>query len=322
VLLKRGMATSIQEWLLSAEYVLSGGNPNVILCERGIRTFKTSTRFTLDLNAVPVLKKLTHLPVFVDPSHGTGHWEYVESMARAGVAAGADGLIIDVHPRPAEALSDGPQSLKPDRFASVTAQLRRVAPHGQPRSTATAGGQARAARAESPSAEAPRRREPSRSAGAASPPARACASDAATATRHARRGAERPRGGADSAGDACHARTDATGTAPAVAERHASSAVTAGATSGRRAAALCPDAAACRYPVGVATGWRRRRHDWRPRWDRRRADSAQLDGSELQRLPRSGAPTDQAELGIPLRQERRNTRVRVQDRVPGGRVRH
>src|ERR1044071_10203035 len=127
VLLKRGMSTSIQEWLLSAEYVLAGGNPNVILCERGIRTFETATRFTLDLNAVPVLKKLTHLPVVVDPSHGTGHWEYVEAMAMAGVAAGADGLIIEVHPRPAEALSDGPQSLKPDRFAQVVAKLRRVA---------------------------------------------------------------------------------------------------------------------------------------------------------------------------------------------------
>jgi len=127
VLLKRGMATSIQEWLLSAEYVLSGGNPDVILCERGIRTFETSTRFTLDLNAVPVLKKLTHLPVLIDPSHGTGHWEYVEAMARAGIAAGADGLIIEVHPRPAEALSDGPQSLKPDRFADIMARLRRVA---------------------------------------------------------------------------------------------------------------------------------------------------------------------------------------------------
>src|SRR5499426_1770828 len=127
VLLKRGMSTSIQEWLLSAEYVLSGGNPNVILCERGIRTFETATRFTLDLNAVPVLKKLTHLPVVVDPSHGTGHWEYVEAMAMAGVAAGADGLIIEVHPRPAEALSDGPQSLKPDRFAQVLTRLRRVA---------------------------------------------------------------------------------------------------------------------------------------------------------------------------------------------------
>jgi 3-deoxy-7-phosphoheptulonate synthase len=127
VLLKRGMSTSIQEWLLSAEYILSGGNPNVILCERGIRTFETATRFTLDLNAVPVLKKLTHLPVVVDPSHGTGHWEYVESMARAGVAAGADGLIIEVHPRPEEALSDGPQSLKPDKFAALMAGVRKIA---------------------------------------------------------------------------------------------------------------------------------------------------------------------------------------------------
>jgi 3-deoxy-7-phosphoheptulonate synthase len=127
VLLKRGMATSIQEWLLSAEYILSGGNPNVILCERGIRTFETATRFTLDLNAIPVLKKLTHLPVLVDPSHGTGHWEYVEAMARAGVAAGADGLLVEVHPRPAEALSDGPQSLKPERFAELMSRLRRVA---------------------------------------------------------------------------------------------------------------------------------------------------------------------------------------------------
>ena len=127
VLLKRGMSTSIQEWLLSAEYVLAGGNPNVILCERGIRTFETSTRFTLDLNAVPVVKKLSHLPVVVDPSHGTGHWEYVESMAMAAVAAGADGLLIEVHPRPEEALSDGPQSLKPDRFAQVIAKIRRVA---------------------------------------------------------------------------------------------------------------------------------------------------------------------------------------------------
>jgi len=126
VLLKRGMSTTIQEWLLSAEYVLSGGNPNVILCERGIRTFETATRFTLDLNAVPVLKRLTHLPVVVDPSHGTGHWEYVEPMAMAGVAAGADGLLIEVHPRPEEALSDGPQSLKPDRFAALMTRLRKV----------------------------------------------------------------------------------------------------------------------------------------------------------------------------------------------------
>jgi 3-deoxy-7-phosphoheptulonate synthase len=127
VLLKRGMSTSIQEWLLSAEYVLAGGNPDVILCERGIRTFETATRFTLDLNAVPVLKKLTHLPVVVDPSHGTGHWEYVESMAMAAVAAGADGLLIEVHPKPAEALSDGPQSLKPDRFAALMAKVRKIA---------------------------------------------------------------------------------------------------------------------------------------------------------------------------------------------------
>jgi 3-deoxy-7-phosphoheptulonate synthase len=124
VLLKRGMATSIQEWLLSAEYILSGGNGQVILCERGIRTFETFTRYTLDLNAVPVVKKLSHLPVVVDPSHGTGHWEYVGAMARAGLAAGADGLIIEVHNKPEEALSDGPQSLKPERFARLMQELR------------------------------------------------------------------------------------------------------------------------------------------------------------------------------------------------------
>jgi 3-deoxy-7-phosphoheptulonate synthase len=127
VLLKRGMATSVQEFLLSAEYILSGGNPNVMLCERGIRTFETSTRFTLDLNAVPVMKKLSHLPVIVDPSHGTGHWEYVEPMAKAAIACGADGLLIEVHPRPAEALSDGPQSLKPDTFARLMSALGPVA---------------------------------------------------------------------------------------------------------------------------------------------------------------------------------------------------
>jgi 3-deoxy-7-phosphoheptulonate synthase len=127
VLLKRGMATTIKEFLLSAEYVLAGGNPNVILCERGIRTFETATRFTLDLNAVPVIKKLSHLPVVVDPSHGTGHWEYVAPMAKAGLACGADGLIIEVHHKPAEALSDGPQSLKPDRFARLMEELRVLA---------------------------------------------------------------------------------------------------------------------------------------------------------------------------------------------------
>ena len=127
VLLKRGMATSIQEFLLSAEYILAAGNPSVILCERGIRTFETTTRFTLDLNAVPVLKKLSHLPVVVDPSHGTGHWDLVAPMAKAAVACGADGLIIEVHPRPEEALSDGPQSLKPSRFAQLMRELRPVA---------------------------------------------------------------------------------------------------------------------------------------------------------------------------------------------------
>ncbi len=127
VLLKRGMATTIQEFLLSAEYILAAGNPNVILCERGIRTFETTTRFTLDLNAVPVLKKLSHLPVVVDPSHGTGHWDLVAPMAKGAVACGADGLIIEVHPRPEEALSDGPQSLKPSKFAQLMRELRPVA---------------------------------------------------------------------------------------------------------------------------------------------------------------------------------------------------
>jgi 3-deoxy-7-phosphoheptulonate synthase len=127
VLLKRGMATSIQEFLLSAEYILAAGNPDVILCERGIRTFETTTRFTLDLNAVPVLKKLSHLPVVVDPSHGTGHWDLVAPMAKGAVACGADGLIIEVHPKPEEALSDGPQSLKPSKFAQLMRELRPVA---------------------------------------------------------------------------------------------------------------------------------------------------------------------------------------------------
>ena len=112
---------------MAAEYILSEGNPNVILCERGIRTFETATRFTLDLNAVPVLKEETHLPVFVDPSHGTGHWRYVTPMALAGIAAGADGVIIEVHPRPAEALCDGPQALKPDTFQAMMENLVKVA---------------------------------------------------------------------------------------------------------------------------------------------------------------------------------------------------
>jgi 3-deoxy-7-phosphoheptulonate synthase len=127
VLLKRGMMTTLQEFLMAAEYILSEGNPNVILCERGIRTFETATRNTLDLNAIPVLKEWTHLPVIVDPSHGTGHWQYVTPMAFAGVAAGADGLMIEVHPDPAHALSDGGQSLKPKKFRALMEALRKFA---------------------------------------------------------------------------------------------------------------------------------------------------------------------------------------------------
>lgn len=123
VLLKRGPAMTIEEWLMSAEYVLSHGNPNVILCERGIRTFETATRNTLDLSAVPVLKGKTHLPVIVDPSHGTGHWPYVAPMGFGAVAVGADGLMIEVHPSPKNALSDGPQSLKPETFARFMERL-------------------------------------------------------------------------------------------------------------------------------------------------------------------------------------------------------
>ncbi len=124
VLLKRGMMNTINEFLMSAEYVMSEGNKRVILCERGIRTFETETRNTLDLSAVPVLKSLSHLPVFVDPSHGTGHWHLVAPMSKAAVAAGADGLLIEVHPRPEEALSDGAQSLKPSKFERLMHELR------------------------------------------------------------------------------------------------------------------------------------------------------------------------------------------------------
>jgi len=123
ILLKRGMATTIDEFLLSAEYILSEGNHRVILCERGIRTFETATRNTLDLSAVPVLKHKTHLPVIVDPSHGTGHWRYVASMCYAAVAAGADGLMVEVHPQPELAESDGPQSLKPEKFHGMMKKL-------------------------------------------------------------------------------------------------------------------------------------------------------------------------------------------------------
>jgi 3-deoxy-7-phosphoheptulonate synthase len=124
VLLKRGMSMTIQEFLMSAEYILSEGNQKVILCERGIRTFETATRNTLDLSAIPVLREKTHLPVIVDPSHGTGHYKYVAPMAYAAVAAGADGLIVEVHPDPEHASSDGPQSLKPKKFASMMTRLR------------------------------------------------------------------------------------------------------------------------------------------------------------------------------------------------------
>ncbi len=127
VLLKRGISATIEELLMAAEYILSHGNRRVILCERGIRTYETSTRNTTDINAIPVLKALTHLPVILDPSHSTGNWEYVTPVARAAVAAGADGLIIEVHPRPEEALSDGSQSLKPERFVELIGQVRLIA---------------------------------------------------------------------------------------------------------------------------------------------------------------------------------------------------
>jgi 3-deoxy-7-phosphoheptulonate synthase len=127
VLLKRGMATTIQEFLMSAEYILAEGNRRVILCERGIRTFETATRNTLDISAVPVLKEQTHLPVVIDPSHATGHASLVPSMCYAAVAAGADGLIVEVHPCPEKAASDGPQSLRPADFAAVMEKVRQFA---------------------------------------------------------------------------------------------------------------------------------------------------------------------------------------------------
>ncbi|MBW2476485.1 MAG: 3-deoxy-7-phosphoheptulonate synthase [Deltaproteobacteria bacterium] len=127
VLLKRGMATTIQEFLMSAEYVLSEGNRRVILCERGIRTFETATRNTLDISAIPVLREQTHLPIIIDPSHATGHASLVPSMCFASVAAGCDGLMVEVHPHPETAASDGPQSLRPEEFASMMSKLREFA---------------------------------------------------------------------------------------------------------------------------------------------------------------------------------------------------
>ena len=127
VMLKRGLMSSVEEWLMAAEYILSDGNDRVILCERGIRTFEGYTRNTLDLSAVPLAKSLSHLPVVVDPSHGTGRWDLVKPMAMAAVAAGADGLLIEVHPTPETAMSDGPQSLKPDVFKDMMVGVDRVA---------------------------------------------------------------------------------------------------------------------------------------------------------------------------------------------------
>lgn len=128
ILLKRGLCNTVEEWLMSAEYIMSAGNPNVILCERGIRTFETYTRNTLDLSAIPAIKKLSHLPVLVDPSHATGKSAMVETMSLAAIAAGADGLLIEVHNDPAHALCDGAQSITPQAFSSLVAKVRALAP--------------------------------------------------------------------------------------------------------------------------------------------------------------------------------------------------
>ncbi|AGX41693.1 3-deoxy-7-phosphoheptulonate synthase [Clostridium saccharobutylicum] len=127
ILLKRGLSATIEEWLMSAEYIMAGGNENVILCERGIRTFETYTRNTLDLSAIPAVKKLSHLPVVVDPSHSAGKYWMVEPLAKAAIAVGADGLIIEVHNDPANALCDGPQSIKPNKFAKLMEELKVIA---------------------------------------------------------------------------------------------------------------------------------------------------------------------------------------------------
>ncbi|MDO8729803.1 MAG: 3-deoxy-7-phosphoheptulonate synthase [Candidatus Omnitrophota bacterium] len=127
VLLKRGMASTVKDWLLSAEYILQNGNFNVILCERGIRTFETETRFTQDLSCIPIIKSLSHLPIVVDPSHAAGRWGLVPSMAKAAVAAGADGLLIEVHSKPEEALCDGPQAMLPEKFSKLMTELKRIA---------------------------------------------------------------------------------------------------------------------------------------------------------------------------------------------------
>ncbi len=127
VLLKRGASATIEEWLMAAEYIIAEGNPNIILCERGIRTFETATRNTMDISAIPVVKNLSHLPIIADPSHATGTWKYVNALAKASIAAGADGLMIEVHDNPECALCDGPQSLKPDNFTSLMQELEAIA---------------------------------------------------------------------------------------------------------------------------------------------------------------------------------------------------
>ena len=127
ILLKRGLSATFEEWIMSAEYIMANGNPNVILCERGVRTFETYTRNTLDLQAIPVVKKLTHLPIIIDPSHAGGKWWLVEPMAKAAVAAGADGLMIEVHNNPEKALCDGPQSLRPERYEELLKQISKIA---------------------------------------------------------------------------------------------------------------------------------------------------------------------------------------------------
>jgi len=127
ILLKRGISSTMEEWLMADEYIIAGGNENIVLCERGIRTFETYTRNTLDLNAIPMVKYLSHLPIIVDPSHGTGSWRLVSPMSKASLGAGADGLIIEVHPCPEEAISDGKQSLTPEKFKQLMAELQPVA---------------------------------------------------------------------------------------------------------------------------------------------------------------------------------------------------
>ena len=128
VILKRGLSSNIEEWLNAAEYIMNEGNYNIILCERGIRTFETYTRNTLDLSSVPIIKETSHLPIIVDPSHGTGKWNLVTPMARAGIAAGADGLMVEVHPNPQVALSDGNQSLNFESFSKLMDEIRKIAP--------------------------------------------------------------------------------------------------------------------------------------------------------------------------------------------------